>query len=116
MMMVAALIVSLSSATTAANRTAAQGAAGHGPSAYFGISARRVCIHPLDEAKTAVQPGPLPVDHPVIVFDLTGDETWLWNPQREKGTANLADKALRVRSDQIATRPAARGAHTCPPL
>nr|WP_159400036.1 hypothetical protein [Streptomyces griseochromogenes] len=50
------------------------------------------------------------------MFDLTGDETWLWNPQREKGTANLADKALRVRSDQIATRPAARGAHTCPPL
>lgn len=31
---------------------------------FVGISARRVCVHPLDEAKTAVQPGPLPTDHP----------------------------------------------------
>ncbi|GAA4561274.1 hypothetical protein [Streptomyces collinus] len=116
MMMTAAMILGLSSATTAAQRTAAQAAAGHDPSAFFGINARLVCVSPLDEAKTAVQPGPLPTGHPVLAFHSTGDETWLWDPQRAKGTANPADKALRVRTDQIATRPAERGTHTCPAL
>lgn len=116
MMMAAALLLGLSSATTAAQRTAAQAAAGRDPSAFFGISARLVCVSPLDKAKTAVQPGPLPTGHPVLAFDATGDETWLWDPQRAKGTANPAEKALRVRTDQIATRPAESGARTCPPL
>jgi hypothetical protein len=114
--MTMALMMGLSSAGTAADRTAAQAAAGHDLSPFFGISARRVCVRPLDEAKTAVQPGPLPTDHPVVVFDVTGDETWLWDPQRAKGTTDLAEKALRVRTDQIATRPAGRGALTCPPF
>ncbi|WP_405474920.1 hypothetical protein [Streptomyces sp. NBC_00009] len=114
--MVVALIVGLSSATAAAHRTAAQSAAGHDPSSFFGISARLVCVSPLDAAHTAVQPGPLPTGHPVLAFDVTGDETWLWDPQRAKGTGDLTKRALRVRTDQIVTRPAARGAHTCPPL
>ncbi|MGW6521738.1 hypothetical protein [Streptomyces sp. NPDC054962] len=113
--MAAALIVGLSSATVAAHRAATQSAAGHDPSPFFGISARLVCVSPLDAANTAVQPGPLPTGHPVIAFDVTGDETWLWDPQRAKGTADLTKRALRVRTDQIVTRPAARGAHTCPP-
>ncbi|MFE9769557.1 hypothetical protein ACFYPC_34400 [Streptomyces sp. NPDC005808] len=116
LMTAGALIAGLSSATTAADRIAAQATAGHDPSPFFGISARRVCVRPLDETKTAVQPGPLPTGHPVIVFDVTGDETWLWDPQRAQGTTDLTKKALRVRTDQIATLPAARGALTCPPL
>ncbi|MEU0786825.1 hypothetical protein ABZ341_35320 [Streptomyces sp. NPDC006173] len=114
--MTAALMVSLSSATAAADRTAAQAASGRELSPFFGIHALRVCVRPLDGAKAAVQPGPLPTDHPVIVFGGTGDETWLWDPQRSQGKASLAKAAMHVRSDQIATRPAARGTHTCPPL
>ncbi|WP_327591540.1 hypothetical protein [Streptomyces chartreusis] len=73
-------------------------------------------MRPLDAANTAVQPGPLPTGHPVLAFDSSGDETWLWDPQRKAGTAGLTKGALRVRTEQIATRPAARGARTCPPL
>ncbi|MEV7325649.1 hypothetical protein [Streptomyces sp. NPDC093970] len=58
----------------------------------------------------------LPTDHPVVVFGGTGDGTWLWDPQRSKTTADVAKSALRVRSDQIANQPAARGAPACPPL
>lgn len=109
-------MLGLFSATAAADRTAAQAAAGHDPSSFFGISARRVCVSPLDEAKTAVQPGPVPTGHPVPAFDVTGDETWLWDPQRARGTADLTRKTLRVRTDQIAARPAARRTRTCPPF
>ncbi|MER7568284.1 hypothetical protein ABTZ93_35800 [Streptomyces sp. NPDC097941] len=116
MLMVVAALVGLSSATTGADRTAAQAASGQDPSPYFGISARRVCVRPLDAANTAVQPGPLPTAYPVVAFEVTGDETWLWDSQRAKGSADLAKGALRVRTDQIVTRPAARGARTCPPL
>ncbi|MFD8462368.1 hypothetical protein ACFV27_25575 [Streptomyces antimycoticus] len=116
LMMLMALILGASSAAAAADRTAAQAAAGHDPSSFFGISARRVCVSPLDEAKTAVQPGPVPTGHPVLAFDVTGDETWLWDPQRARGTADLTRKTLRVRTDQIAARPAARGTRTCPPF
>ncbi|WP_332880925.1 hypothetical protein [Streptomyces sp. NBC_00564] len=115
-MTVVALIVGLSSATAAADRTAAQAAAGQDPSPFFGISSRLVCVRPLDATNTAVQPGPLPTGHPVVAFDVTGDETWLWDPRRENGTADLAKRALRVRTDQIVTRPAGRGARACPPL
>ncbi|MFJ3421923.1 hypothetical protein ACIPN8_36910 [Streptomyces sp. NPDC086082] len=111
-----ALIVGLSSATTAADRTATQAAAGQDPSPFFGISSRLVCVRPLDAANTAVQPGPLPTGHPVVAFDVTGDETWLWDPRREIGTADLAKRALRVRTDQIVTRPAGHGARACPPI
>ncbi|MGQ4374793.1 hypothetical protein ACN6K9_001664 [Streptomyces sp. SAS_267] len=110
------MMVGLSSANTAAERTAMQAAAGEDLSPFFGISARRVCVRPLDKANTAAQPGPLPADHPVVMFNVTGDETWLWDPQRAKGTTNLAERALRVRTDQITTRPAAHGALTCPHL
>ncbi|WP_328545598.1 hypothetical protein [Streptomyces platensis] len=116
LMMAAALLLGLASATAAAHRTAAQAAAGQDPSSFFGISARLVCVSPLDAANTAVQPGPLPTGHPVVAFDVTGDETWLWDPRRERGSADLAERALRVRTDQIVTRPAARGAHVCPPV
>ncbi|WP_159424293.1 hypothetical protein [Streptomyces sp. 3214.6] len=116
LMTVVALIVGLSSATAAADRTAAQAAAGRDPSPFFGISSRLVCVRPIDVANTAVQPGPLPTSHPVVAFDVTGDETWLWDPRREKNTADLAKRALRVRTEQIVTRPAARGVPACPPL
>lgn len=115
LLILAALAGSLSSATAAAHRTSAQAVAGHDPAPFFGITSRRVCVIPLDATKTAVQPGPLPTDHPVVAFDGTGDETWLWDPQRRKGTADLTERALRVRTDQIVTRSAARGARTCPP-
>ncbi|HEY8986363.1 MAG TPA: hypothetical protein VIU15_43175 [Streptomyces sp.] len=115
-MMVVALIAGLSSATVAADRTAAQATAGQDPSPFFGITARLVCVRPLDPKNTAVQPGPLPTSHPVVAFDATGDETWLWDPQRHKGAASLAEKALRVRTDQIAALPVARGARACPSL
>ncbi|QKW48249.1 hypothetical protein [Streptomyces buecherae] len=115
LMMAAAVLLGLTSTTEAAHRTAAQAAAGHHPSSFFGISARLVCVSPLDAANTAVQPGPLPTGHPVVAFDVTGDETWLWDPQRAKGSADLAERALRMRTDQIATRPAGHGARACPP-
>ncbi|MGA5811056.1 hypothetical protein ACPC39_33710 [Streptomyces cellulosae] len=115
LMMVVAVLVGLSSATTGADRLAAQAVAGQNPSPFFGISALRVCVSPLDAANTAVQPGPLPTSRPVVAFDVTGDETWLWDPRRAKGSADLAKGALRVRTDQIVTRPAARGARACPP-
>jgi hypothetical protein len=69
----------------------------------------------LDVTKTAVQPHPLPTGHPGVAFGATWDETWLWDPQRAQGTSELADKALRVRTDQIATRPADQEALSCPP-
>ncbi|OIJ63256.1 hypothetical protein [Streptomyces mangrovisoli] len=116
LMMVLAVLVGLTSATSGADRTAAQAAAGQDPSPFFGISARRVCVHPLDAAGTAVQPGPLPTGHPVLAFDVTGDETWLWDPLRVTGSAGLAKGALRVRTEQIVTRPAARGTDVCPVL
>ncbi|MFG2795188.1 hypothetical protein [Streptomyces pseudovenezuelae] len=115
MLMVVAALVGLSSATSGADRTAAQAAAGQDPSRYFGISARRVCVRPLDAVNTAVQPGPLPTGYPVVAFAATGDETWLWDYQRAKGSADLANGALRVRTDQVAIQPAARGTRTCPP-
>ncbi|MFJ8608105.1 hypothetical protein ACIRH0_13030 [Streptomyces sp. NPDC093675] len=80
LIMAAAVIVGLSSAVTAADRTAAQASSGQDPSSFFGISARLVCASPLDAANTAVQPGPLPTGHPVVAFDVTGDETWLGSP------------------------------------
>ncbi|TCR15962.1 hypothetical protein [Streptomyces sp. BK205] len=115
-MMVVAVVVGLSSATSGADRTAAQAAAGQDPSRFFGISARRVCVRPLDAANTAVQPGPLPTGYPVVAFDVTGDETWLWDYRRAEGSADLTTGALRVRTDQVVTRPAGRGDRTCPPL
>ncbi|MEV0643471.1 hypothetical protein AB0I77_53110 [Streptomyces sp. NPDC050619] len=114
LMMLVALVGGLASASTAAKRTAAQAAAGHDLAPFFGITARRVCVIPLDATKTAVQPGPLPTDHPVVAIGATGDETWLWDPQRARGSDDLADKALRVRTDQITTLPAAQGVRTCP--
>ncbi|MFJ8955288.1 hypothetical protein ACIRO1_34870 [Streptomyces sp. NPDC102381] len=110
-----ALLLGLSSATEAASRAATQAKAGHVPASFFGINTRLVCVNPLDKAEVAVQPGPLPTGHPVLAFDASGDETWLWDPQRGKGTTDLAERALRVRTDQIATRPAGRGARSCPP-
>ncbi|AJP00228.1 hypothetical protein TU94_00295 [Streptomyces cyaneogriseus subsp. noncyanogenus] len=115
-MMVVAVLVGLSSATNGADRTVAQAVAGQDPSPFFGISARRVCVRPLDAANTAVQPGPLPTGYPVVAFDVTGDETWLWDYRRATASADLAKGALRVRTDQVVTQPAARGARTCPPL
>lgn len=114
LMVLVALIGGVFSAATAAQRTAAQAAAGLDPARFFGITARLVCVIPLDAAKTAVQPGPLPTGHPVVVFGTTGDETWLWDPRRARDSDDLADRALRVRTDQVITRPAAEGARSCP--
>lgn len=104
----------LHSAATAAARTATQATAGRDPGPYFGISAQRVCVIALDTKTTAVQPGPLPTDHPVLAFNLTGEETWLWDPARVGAAERLADMALRVPTSQVTTRPAAQGARSCP--
>ncbi|MEU6681510.1 hypothetical protein [Streptomyces sp. NPDC046925] len=113
LMMLAAMVLGLSSANTAAQRTAAQASAGHDLSSFYGISARRVCVSPL-EKDTAVQPGPLPTGHPVVAFDVSGDETWLWDPQRAQDSSVLAESTLRVRSDQIVTRAVAAHDRSCP--
>ncbi|NNG40763.1 hypothetical protein HJ588_15980 [Flexivirga sp. ID2601S] len=90
-------------------RKDAQRAAIHNtkPEWYLGLELNRVCVTPITEAP-AVQNGPLPTSHPVLILPSSDDNLWIWDP------AN-ADRrhTVRVQSADVTTTTARDGQRTC---
>ncbi|MFC1419480.1 hypothetical protein [Streptacidiphilus cavernicola] len=77
-----ALLAGIHGASGAADRAAEQARAGRAPSSYFGIEGRMMCLVPTGAEPVPVFNGPLPTDHPVLVFGTGSDPLWAWDPRR----------------------------------
>ncbi|MCQ4210406.1 hypothetical protein [Streptomyces longispororuber] len=92
---------SLDHVSSVATRAAHAAVKGEDPAPYFGLDGTLVCVRPVVD-RPAVENGPLPVGHRVLAFERSGDDLWLWDPERE-ASAGGPLPALRVRAEQVRT-------------
>lgn len=99
------LVTTLDTATQqvhmAAVRTAQAAVDGHDPTGYFGLDGQLLCVSAVVD-RPAVENGPLPTGHRVLVFDRSGDDLWLWDPKRAVSPGGPAP-ALHVKAEHITT-------------
>ncbi|MET8770773.1 hypothetical protein [Streptomyces sp. NPDC004658] len=103
MLVVAVLTVAvgaLNGVEKAADRTMDAVRAGRRPPAYFGLRGELVCVKPLGTDVPVIN-GPVPVRHPVLSFQASGDTVWLWDPDPARGE-DTARHSLRLRAEDVA--------------
>ncbi|MFE1951837.1 hypothetical protein ACFW9D_15355 [Streptomyces sp. NPDC059524] len=101
---------SLGQVSSVATRAAHAAIEGKDPAPYFGLDGMLICVRPVVD-QPAVENGPLPVGHPVLTFERSGDDLWLWDPAREASTGGPLP-VLRVRAEHVTTWVPA-GTHSC---
>lgn len=101
------IIASMKDADDAASKAAEAARTGKQPSPYYGIAGHRVCVTPT-VSNPSVKLGPLPIQHPVLVFETSGSELWMWDPKRKGGLSTV-----HVPASQVSTRHAPEGTQSC---
>ncbi|WP_301128843.1 hypothetical protein [Streptomyces cacaoi] len=100
-----ALYGSFGDSINAAKKAASAARHEENPNQYFGLAGERVCVQPIAKS-IPIHNGPLPTTRPLVVFDTTASEVWLWDPK--------TGKALHTPREKIATTEAQQGVGKCP--
>ncbi|MEK2479538.1 hypothetical protein [Streptomyces noursei] len=107
----AVLTTGMSRVTAAAETAARDAMNGNQPNPYFGIKGTLMCVTPVS-GNVPVYNGPLPKDHPVLIFGTSNGRLWLWDPERAKHTEG-PKPAMHVQLFKVSTSiPSGKG-RTC---
>ncbi|WP_327740911.1 MULTISPECIES: hypothetical protein [unclassified Streptomyces] len=85
----------------AAMRAAQSASEGRDPAGFFGIDGQLLCVSAVVD-RPAMENGPLPTGHRVLVFDRAGDDLWLWDPGRA-ALPRGPRPALHAKAEHVST-------------